>query len=388
MQAAAAAPPPRAAYSPTPPPRSVVPSGQQPSPMHCRAMKPWAPTRRVPVALGPAAEPARPSPRSRRAVGPCGTASAAAHSDSGRGANEPEPQVLRRRAAPPPALRGVLALPARRSTSSTSCVLVPNYAALAVARAARRAHVAAAAAAEGLANGLGGGSRLARILAQPPVTPHHRLVAAGLANGAGVGLVPVERLMYNPELHPAHSPMPVFGLAHQENGRACSSSPGSDKRSWKQGYIDGGDTTDEADDSGCGGVSQDMDHIMGDDETNPPNKRHKLSLALASGKGVLPALPSLDGEPEGQYTCDQCDKAFSKQSSLARHKYEHSGQRPHKCDVCTKAFKHKHHLTEHKRLHSGEKPFQCSKCLKRFSHSGSYSQHMNHRYSYCKPYRE
>ncbi|KPM07840.1 Zinc-finger double domain containing protein 9 [Sarcoptes scabiei] len=91
---------------------------------------------------------------------------------------------------------------------------------------------------------------------------------------------------------------------------------------------------------------------------------------------------------EGVFTCDQCDKTFSKQSSLARHKYEHSGQRPHKCDVCNKAFKHKHHLTEHKRLHSGEKPFQCTKCLKRFSHSGSYSQHMNHRYSYCKPYRE
>ncbi|KAI1280677.1 Zinc finger E-box-binding homeobox protein zag-1 [Halotydeus destructor] len=90
----------------------------------------------------------------------------------------------------------------------------------------------------------------------------------------------------------------------------------------------------------------------------------------------------------GLFTCDQCDKTFSKQSSLARHKYEHSGQRPHQCDVCSKAFKHKHHLTEHKRLHSGEKPFQCKKCLKRFSHSGSYSQHMNHRYSYCKPYRE
>ncbi|VDO24604.1 unnamed protein product [Haemonchus placei] len=93
-------------------------------------------------------------------------------------------------------------------------------------------------------------------------------------------------------------------------------------------------------------------------------------------------------EEEGLFACDQCDKMFGKQSSLARHKYEHSGQRPYKCDVCDKAFKHKHHLTEHKRLHSGEKPFQCDKCLKRFSHSGSYSQHMNHRYSYCKPYRE
>ncbi|XP_014255298.1 zinc finger E-box-binding homeobox protein zag-1-like isoform X2 [Cimex lectularius] len=95
-----------------------------------------------------------------------------------------------------------------------------------------------------------------------------------------------------------------------------------------------------------------------------------------------------ESEANGQFCCDQCDKTFAKHSSLARHKYEHSGQRPHKCDECAKAFKHKHHLTEHKRLHSGEKPFQCIKCLKRFSHSGSFSQHMNHRYSYCKPYRE
>ena len=29
---------------------------------------------------------------------------------------------------------------------------------------------------------------------------------------------------------------------------------------------------------------------------------------------------------EGIYACDQCDKIFNKQSSLARHKYEHSGE--------------------------------------------------------------
>ncbi|XP_012139921.1 Zn finger homeodomain 1 [Megachile rotundata] len=101
-----------------------------------------------------------------------------------------------------------------------------------------------------------------------------------------------------------------------------------------------------------------------------------------------PEAPPAAEIEQGVYFCDRCDKTFSKHSSLARHKYEHSGQRPYKCVECPRAFKHKHHLTEHKRLHSGEKPFQCSKCLKRFSHSGSYSQHMNHRYSYCKPYRE
>ena len=33
----------------------------------------------------------------------------------------------------------------------------------------------------------------------------------------------------------------------------------------------------------------------------------------------------VSSEPGGLFTCDQCDKTFSKQSSLARHKYEHSG---------------------------------------------------------------
>ncbi|XP_070393789.1 zinc finger protein 1 isoform X3 [Dermacentor albipictus] len=123
---------------------------------------------------------------------------------------------------------------------------------------------------------------------------------------------------------------------------------------------------------------------LADDDypSNDEDPRHPGS------KKRKPSAKGDSASEEGMFSCDQCDKMFSKQSSLARHKYEHSGQRPHKCDVCEKAFKHKHHLTEHKRLHSGEKPFQCQKCLKRFSHSGSYSQHMNHRFSYCKPYRE
>ncbi|XP_070175487.1 zinc finger protein 1-like isoform X2 [Littorina saxatilis] len=115
------------------------------------------------------------------------------------------------------------------------------------------------------------------------------------------------------------------------------------------------------------------DAVSTEDEDGPQRKRRK------SWKGH-----KVDAEL-GMYACDQCDKMFSKQSSLARHKYEHSGARPFTCEVCDKAFKHKHHLTEHRRLHSGEKPFQCKKCGKRFSHSGSYSQHMNHRYKYCKP---
>ncbi|XP_067127482.1 zinc finger E-box-binding homeobox protein zag-1-like isoform X1 [Centruroides vittatus] len=158
------------------------------------------------------------------------------------------------------------------------------------------------------------------------------------------------------------SPGAIIGLDNSSGGE-----PGSpkcrklQKRSWK---LEGEESQSAIEDS-----PGPEDQVAGE-KRRKSWKQHKL-----------------DSE-EGMYACDQCDKMFSKQSSLARHKYEHSGQRPHKCDVCNKAFKHKHHLTEHKRLHSGEKPFQCKKCLKRFSHSGSYSQHMNHRYSYCKPYQE
>ncbi|KAM3956658.1 Zn finger homeodomain 1 isoform 3-T3 [Aphomia sociella] len=121
------------------------------------------------------------------------------------------------------------------------------------------------------------------------------------------------------------------------------------------------------------------------DETHPANDFEDDTTVLKKSKLKQGAEYK---EGEGQFVCDQCDKTFVKQSSLARHKYEHSGQRPYKCLECPKAFKHKHHLTEHKRLHTGEKPFQCCKCFKKFSHSGSYSQHMNHRFAICKPYRD
>ncbi|XP_029970239.1 zinc finger E-box-binding homeobox 1-like isoform X2 [Salarias fasciatus] len=118
-------------------------------------------------------------------------------------------------------------------------------------------------------------------------------------------------------------------------------------------------------------------------EKSPESGSNGVSTAEEPNDSSSAGLAKKRRLENGVYPCDLCSKVFQKGSSLLRHKYEHTGKRPHECGICKKAFKHKHHLIEHSRLHSGEKPYQCDKCGKRFSHSGSYSQHMNHRYSYC-----
>ena len=120
---------------------------------------------------------------------------------------------------------------------------------------------------------------------------------------------------------------------------------------------------------------------------SPTNSSSERSFLSADDYSTEKRKTWTNSFTDDLFTCDICEKTFNKASSLARHKYEHSGVRPFICDLCQKAFKHKHHLAEHRRLHTGEKPFQCGKCFKRFSHSGSFSQHMNHRYKYCRLYQ-
>jgi len=60
-------------------------------------------------------------------------------------------------------------------------------------------------------------------------------------------------------------------------------------------------------------VQLEFDDSMSTDEDAPSKKKRK------SWKNHR-----VDRD-EGMYACDQCNKVFSKQSSLARHKYEHSG---------------------------------------------------------------
>ena len=51
-------------------------------------------------------------------------------------------------------------------------------------------------------------------------------------------------------------------------------------------------------------------------------------VARSQGKGGRGALVEDSEEATGVFNCDQCDKTFTKKSSITRHKYEHSGEKP------------------------------------------------------------
>ncbi len=102
--------------------------------------------------------------------------------------------------------------------------------------------------------------------------------------------------------------------------------------------------------------------------SNSSMNRHKRLHA-----GVMP------------YACNICSKEFAYGSSLAHHKAIHLGEKSFSCDICQKMFNSKPNLTKHIRIHSNEKPFKCDYCEKSFSQRGILINHQKIHSSY-KPY--
>ncbi|XP_073542493.1 uncharacterized protein [Phyllobates terribilis] len=70
---------------------------------------------------------------------------------------------------------------------------------------------------------------------------------------------------------------------------------------------------------------------------------------------------------EKPYSCPECAKCFTRKSQLVTHLKTHTGEKPFSCSECGKCFTQKSDLVRHQRIHTGEKPYSCSLCRKCFN---------------------
>nr|KAF6398402.1 hypothetical protein HJG63_020979 [Rousettus aegyptiacus] len=55
------------------------------------------------------------------------------------------------------------------------------------------------------------------------------------------------------------------------------------------------------------------------------------------------------------YTCDECERSFTRSRSLIEHQKIHTGEKPYQCDMCGKGFARTSYLVQHQRSHVGKK---------------------------------
>lgn len=79
----------------------------------------------------------------------------------------------------------------------------------------------------------------------------------------------------------------------------------------------------------------------------------------------------------GPFPCDICGRQFNDTGNLKRHlECTHGGKRKWMCFICGKSVRERTTLKEHMRIHSGEKPHLCSICGQNFRHGSSYRLHL------------
>ncbi|XP_017272170.1 zinc finger protein 2 homolog [Kryptolebias marmoratus] len=82
------------------------------------------------------------------------------------------------------------------------------------------------------------------------------------------------------------------------------------------------------------------------------------------------------GKVHKVFSCNNCEKTFSRKTDLKTHVETHVGEKPFVCGVCRQRFTRKTTLDIHARIHTGEKPFGCDFCGQRFTQKSTLITHM------------
>ncbi|KAM3913800.1 uncharacterized protein RB166_018967 isoform 1-T2 [Leptodactylus fuscus] len=80
-------------------------------------------------------------------------------------------------------------------------------------------------------------------------------------------------------------------------------------------------------------------------------------------------------DPSQMFSCSDCQKSFSSDANLAKHRLMCKGRKPHVCSACGKCFASASYLVIHERIHTGEKPYSCSHCGKSFTRKPDLIRH-------------
>ncbi|XP_055386174.1 zinc finger protein 91-like [Condylostylus longicornis] len=95
----------------------------------------------------------------------------------------------------------------------------------------------------------------------------------------------------------------------------------------------------------------------------------------------------------GKYPCNACCFSFDKEENLRKHEETHRNFVFEKkkggefaCDQCDRRYTFNYQLQRHKRLHTGERPYECTICEEKFRHYDTLKEHYVFRHSEDRPY--
>ena len=168
----------------------------------------------------------------------------------------------------------------------------------------------------------------------------------------------------------------VFTTEHEADGNVAETGLDKPQPFEIKSEVDSSDITDHSRDDNARPVSSRRSRMKRKfhRKTHTEGNVYSCSQCMKSFSSQS-SLRSHMNIHRGKYKCTECGKCCRDRSKLAVHRRSHSGEKPFECTVCSKRFTQSGSLVRHSRIHSGEKPYKCHMCDKAFSESGSLSRH-------------